>query len=103
MMTFLRRLIPRPRNAQGERALDCVAVGKTLQRYLDGAATAETAALIEAHLDDCLRCGLEADTYRRIKAALASHRVPPPSDSLERLRDFGLELARSHGTKPGSG
>ncbi len=99
-MLFLRRLINRRGNGAGNRALDCVAVGKTLQRYLDGAATAETAALIEAHLDDCLRCGLEADTYRRIKAALATHRVPPPSDSLERLRDFGLGLARADGTNP---
>lgn len=100
MKPFLRRLINRAPGGADSRALDCVAVGRTLQRYLDGAATAETAALIEAHLDDCRRCGLEADTYRRIKAALASHRVPPPSASLERLRDFGLELARADGTNP---
>jgi len=88
---FLRRLITR--RPVEHATVDCVAVGKVLQHYLDGAADAETTTLVAAHLDDCLRCGLEADTYRRIKAALAKHRQPPPPGSVQRLREFGLHLA----------
>jgi len=69
-------------------------VGRQLQRYLDGVIDAETAALIEAHLEDCRRCGLEAETYRQIKAALAARRLPPPPDAVQRLREFGLRLSR---------
>ncbi|MEZ5411066.1 MAG: zf-HC2 domain-containing protein [Acidimicrobiales bacterium] len=101
MRRFLRRLIARP--AEGHGTVDCVAVGQVLQRYLDGATDAETTTLVAAHLDDCLRCGLEADTYRRIKAALAHHRQPPPPDAVQRLREFGLQLARGEGgPRPGS-
>lgn len=95
MNRFLRRMFARPSTGVG--TVDCVAVGKVLQRYLDGATDRETAALVSAHLDDCLRCGLEAHTYRTIKAALATHREPPPADALQRLRDFGLQLAQTDG------
>lgn len=98
MRRLLRRLITR--QPAGAGAVDCVAVGRLLQRYLDGATDAETAALVGAHLDDCLRCGLEADTYRQIKAALAAHRQPPPSDAVQRLREFGLQLAQTPGPQP---
>ena len=98
MRRLLRRLVTRRPVKAG--ALDCVAVGKVLQRYLDGATDAGTTALVRAHLDDCLRCGLEAETYRTIKAALASHRQPPPADAVQRLRDFGLQLARTEGPHP---
>lgn len=95
MNRFLRRLFTRPSTGSG--MVDCVAVGKVLQRYLDGATDPETAALVSAHLDDCRRCGLEADTYRTIKAALATHRQPLPADAVQRLRDFGLQLAQTDG------
>lgn len=100
MKRFLRRLLfPRPAAAG---PLDCVAVGRVLQAYLDGATDAETAALVGAHLDDCRRCGLEAHTYRTIKAALATHRQPPPPDAVQRLREFGLQLAQAEGPNPRS-
>lgn len=98
MKRLLRRLFARP-SAAGA-TVDCAAVGKVLQRYLDGATDPETTALVRAHLDDCRRCGLEADTYRTIKAALATHRQPPPPDAVQRLRDFGLQLARTDGLSP---
>ena len=50
------------------------------------------AAMLSQHLELCRRCGLEAETYRRIKAALASRRAEVPEESIERLRAFGREL-----------
>ncbi len=82
-----------PQVRPGEQ-LSCPEVGRLLQRYLDGELTA--AAEIDAlatHLDDCERCGLEAETYRHIKEALASRRPTTPSESIDRLRRFGEQLA----------
>ncbi len=81
--------------------LSCEEVAEVLQQYLDDYAEEHLARRISAHLDDCLRCGLEADTYRRIKRLLASHRGPVPDDTLERLREFGARLSR--GGEPTSG
>lgn len=63
--------------------MSCHEVGKVLQRYLDGHVDdAEQARRIAGHLDDCLRCGMEAETYQRIKDALAAQRpVVPPTRS----------------------
>ena len=82
-----------PRVRSGEQ-LSCPEVGRLLQRYLDAELgdDAEVDALT-AHLDECQRCGLEADTYRKIKEALASRREPVPPDTVERLRVFGEQLA----------
>lgn len=74
--------------------LACEQVAEVLQQYLDDQTGDELARRISAHLDDCRRCGLEADTYRRIKQTLASQRGSVPDDSLERLRDFGARLSR---------
>lgn len=100
MKRFLHRLTGRRPASTG--TVDCAYVGQVLQRYLDGATDPETTALVRAHLDDCLHCGLEADTYRTIKAALAAHRQPPPPDAVQRLRDFGLQLTRAEGPNPRS-
>lgn len=75
-------------------ALSCPEVGRLLQRFLDGELTDDTEIdMLSAHLDDCKRCGLEADTYRKIKEALANRRTPVPPESVERLREFGEHLA----------
>lgn len=74
--------------------VDCHEVGVTLQRYLDGDIDGATARRIEAHLKSCLRCGLELEAYRRIKATLAAHRPEVPPESVQRLREFGERLAR---------
>ncbi len=77
--------------------IDCHEVGELLQQYLDGHIDLERAGRIEAHLEACRRCGLEADTYERIKATLASHRPEMPAESIDRLRSFGESLARGDG------
>jgi hypothetical protein len=81
-----------PAVRDGDR-LSCGEVGRLLQRFLDdelddGAAVAG----IARHLDDCGRCGLEAETYHRIKDALAQRRPDLPPDAVERLREFGVGL-----------
>ena len=73
--------------------LTCPEVGRRLQSFLDGELDDTTEAdLLAEHLDDCKRCGLEADTYRTIKDALAARRQPVPQDSVDRLRDFAHQL-----------
>ena len=73
--------------------LRCRDVGKVLQRYLDQEIDDGVAARIAAHLEDCRLCGLEAATYEQLKAALAARRSDVPSESVERLREFGRRLA----------
>ena len=77
--------------------MSCAEVGAVLQQYLDGALAADTVPLVEAPLEMCRRCGLEASIYADVKHALA-HRVDPPEDSLVRLRAFGERIA--HGDIP---
>jgi anti-sigma factor (TIGR02949 family) len=80
--------------------MSCHQVGTVLQQYLDGDIDAETAQRIEEHLEECRRCGMEAETYERIKSTLAAQRSAVPDDSVERLREFGERLAR--GEEPSS-
>jgi hypothetical protein len=75
------------------RRLNCREVGRLLQSYLDNEDSSGTREQIRAHLDDCRRCGLEAETYRRILESLAGHSDPLPEASLDRLRSFGRALA----------
>lgn len=73
--------------------LSCPEVGRLLQRYLDDElADADEESALAAHLEECRRCGLEAETYRKIKAALADRRTPVPDEAVERLRNFGHQL-----------
>ncbi|MFP5488162.1 MAG: anti-sigma factor family protein, partial [Acidimicrobiia bacterium] len=65
-----------------------------LQQYLDDELDAARGQLIAAHLDDCRRCGLEAETYEQIKQTLASRRADVPDESVDRLREFGRSLIR---------
>ena len=78
--------------------LDCHQVGEVLQHYLDGHIDADRARRIEEHLEACRRCGMEAETYERIKATLAAHRPEVPAESVDRLREFGRRLV--HGEEP---
>ncbi|MEZ5263512.1 MAG: anti-sigma factor [Acidimicrobiia bacterium] len=73
--------------------LDCATVGKLLQRYLDGELDDVRAAQLSAHLEDCVRCGLEADAYERLKASLAAKGTVADGDpALARLRLFAASL-----------
>jgi anti-sigma factor RsiW len=74
--------------------LTCPEVGELLQQYLDGTIDDDRVGQIEIHLEECRRCGLEADVYERIKVTLAAQRRDLPADSVERLRAFGEQLAR---------
>lgn len=84
-MSLLDRLRP-------NRPLDCRAVAKVLQQFLDDESDELTARRVAAHLDDCLRCGMEADTYLAIKASLAGAATPLDDEAAHRLRTFGAEL-----------
>ncbi len=92
MKQWLTRILGRDRGRRDE--LECHEVGELLQQYLDDHIDHERARLIEAHLEDCRRCGLEAATYRRIKDSLAAYAPNVPPDAVARLRDFGERLAR---------
>lgn len=72
--------------------LSCRQAAKVLQTYLDGELDGDRASKLEIHLDACLDCGLEADTYREIKGALARQSRTLPEDSLSKLREFGDRL-----------
>ena len=75
----------------------CREVGRILQTYLDGELDQSKAAKVTAHLEHCRRCGMEADTFARIRDSLA--RVgrdgliyPEDQLSIERLRRFADSL-----------
>ena len=74
--------------------MTCGEVGKWLQHYLDGELDERRSGRLSAHLEDCRRCGLETDTYQRIKDSLAADQPSVPADSLARLREFGARIAR---------
>lgn len=83
-----------PRVRTGD-ALSCPEVGRLLQRFLDGELREDAEIeMLSAHLDECKRCGLEAETYRKIKASLAGRREPVPAEAVARLRRFGEQLAQ---------
>ncbi len=81
-----------PSVREGEQ-LSCPEVGRLLQRYLDHEiADADEESALAAHLEECRRCGLEAETYQKIKDALADRRRPVEPEAVERLRNFGQQL-----------
>jgi anti-sigma factor RsiW len=72
----------------------CMATMRVLQTYLDGALDDVAARRVAEHLEDCRRCGLEAEVYQEIKTALGEHDQPLDPRAVERLRHFGEQLAR---------
>jgi anti-sigma factor (TIGR02949 family) len=94
MMTWITKLFGRaPDRPMSRGGMDCHHVGELLQHYLDGHIDTDRARRIEAHLEECRQCGMEIAMYEQIKAVLASHRTRMPSESIDRLRDFGVRLA----------
>jgi len=71
----------------------CREVHRVLQSYLDGQVDEFTAHRVAAHLDACRACGLEADVYRELKQALARRANHVDETVIERLREFGREIA----------
>lgn len=92
----------RPIRRRPERPMNCMQVGRRLQRYLDGELDALTARRILHHLEACRRCGMEAATYTAIKTSLAQAGEELSTDTLRRLRDFGERLVREGPHPPGS-
>ena len=78
----------------GRRPMTCEEVGTWLQHYLDHELDERGSGRLAAHLEDCKRCGLEAETYERIKHSLADARPAVPDDAITRLREFGERIAR---------
>ena len=74
--------------------MSCNEVHRLVQKYLDDQLDDAQAARLASHLADCRRCGLDADTYRRIKRALADGRGALPPDALDRLQTFAEAVAR---------
>ena len=75
--------------------MGCLQVGRLLQRYLDEMLDEPRAHRLALHLDECRRCGLEAETYRRIKASLGETSGRPLStDAVARLTLFADGLSR---------
>lgn len=78
----------------GADEASCHEVARVLQSYLDGHVDEVTARRVARHLEVCRRCGLEAETYTRIKDALARRGGVDP-EAVERLRAFGAQLVES--------
>jgi len=72
---------------------NCREVGLRLQTYLDGELDDDRMEQIRQHLDDCVDCGLEFDTFSKIKRSLSAQAVPADSDALARLRSFSEKIA----------
>lgn len=83
----------------------CIEVGRQIQTYLDDGLDSATAAKVSSHLAACRRCGLTAQDYLALKAALAESATPLPSEPLQRLQALAAGLASGtvSGTGPGTG
>lgn len=92
MTTPMKRRLPSRR---------CLHVRRVVQTYLDGELDEQTASVVAEHLDECRRCGMEADTYRAITAAIARSATRAQPAAVERLRRLGEELARGAGSDRG--
>jgi len=72
--------------------LSCHDVARILQDYLDLELDESSAAGVTAHLEDCRRCGLEAEVYAAIKDAIARRDDRIPDDARRRVRLFAEQL-----------
>lgn len=72
--------------------LACLRASRALQAYLDGETDAITSRQIAEHLEQCRRCGLQADTYLAIKRALRSAGRTDDDLAVRRLRAFSRSL-----------
>lgn len=79
----------------------CMSTMHVLQRYLDGALDEDGARRVAGHLEECRRCGLEAEIYQEIKAALAGRMRIVDRGAIERLGRFAAQLAQGSASPPG--
>ncbi len=71
----------------------CIEIGRQIQTYLDDGPDPGSAAKVSSHLHARRRCGLTANDYRRLKAALAETSTPMPAEPLQRLHALAADLA----------
>ncbi len=78
------------------KKVNCTEVARRLQTYLDGELEGDWKERVQAHLDDCVMCGLEQDAFSAIKADLSALPSSPPAESeaLQRLRDFSARISQ---------
>ena len=75
------------------RPMTCHEVAAVLQAFLDDETDEVAARRVAHHLHDCVRCGMEATTYERIKHSIGRDRPPLDPLTVARLRRFGEQLA----------
>lgn len=88
MKKFLQMMFRRPPGG-----ISCAEVAEIVQSFVDDETDTETANKISAHIEDCRRCGLEVETYRKIKSSIGKRSQPIDAASLHRLRSFAERLA----------
>lgn len=81
------------RRTKTPRPLSCRAVAKLIQAYLDGEIADPRGVLVANHLDDCRRCGMEAEAYRALIRSLRASATPDDHGQLARLEAFANALA----------
>ena len=82
-------------NARAMRT--CHEMGRWLQHYLDGELDVNTSSEVQDHLLTCVRCGMEFETYAKIREALRETSQQSPfliedEVTIERLRRFASQL-----------
>lgn len=79
----------------GPGSIGCTRTLLKLQSYLDGDLDEATARKILRHIDACERCGLRAEAYTAVKAALARRREAEAGEvgpMVGRLQAFASDL-----------
>ncbi|CAN5642740.1 hypothetical protein BH24ACT15_BH24ACT15_23150 [soil metagenome] len=71
----------------------CRQVGRLLQAHLDGELPAEASADVAAHLEACRRCGMAAEDFTAISAALSTLAVEVDPGVRQRLEALMAELS----------
>lgn len=74
------------------RPMTCQEVAVILQAFLDDETDEVAARRAAHHLHDCVRCGMEAATYERIKHSIGRNRPRLDPLSVARVRRFGERL-----------
>ena len=69
--------------------ISCAHVQDLVQAYLDNELDEPDRARLAAHLELCRPCGVEAETYERIKKSLSA---PAPAETVERLECYAATL-----------
>lgn len=78
-------------------AADCREVRAVVQSFLDGELDTARATVVTTHLERCRDCGVEADTLRAVKEAIARQRLPDDPDAHARLVTFARGLVEDAG------